>query len=178
MIIEDGTGTGRKLEVDIRNRAEVNAQAGDKIYYISRLDSEAYSFSNATYNYDAGDTILLVRNDNPDKDFYITRMWLQGDTATEVVMHCPTASFTPTGTAVTGSNGHRGSGRTAQATSIADETGNTQGDVLWRGAITANGASLDIQLQDAVILGYHNSVGIDYVTDGAAARVTIWGYFE
>jgi hypothetical protein len=176
--IEDGTGTGRKLSIDLRNRGEVNAQVADRIHYVSKLDAEAYSFANATYNYAAGDTVLLLRNDNPEKDFYLTRMWLQGDTATEIVAHCPTLPFTPTGTDITGSNGNRGSGRTALATCIQNETQNTQGDVLWRGAIVANGASLDIYLQDAVILGYHNSLGIDYVTDGGATRATLWGYFE
>lgn len=176
--IEDGKGKGYSWSISSDNRGQVNANIDNRIYYFSRDLGNAYSWSNISYDYDAGDTILLVRNDDTDYGLVITKIYINGSTATEVVIHSPTTTFTPTGTAVTGINLNRTSGKLALATAKADETGNTQGYVIWRGYITANAQPLELDLYDAIILGYANSIGVDFVTDGTAARVTIIGFFD
>lgn len=141
-------------------------------------NGESYSWSNVSYDYAAADTILLVRNDSITQMLHIDHIYLHGSTATEVVIHSPTAAFTIAGTAVTGTNLNRTSGKTASATAKANETGNVQGAVLWRGWIA--GAGLDSRLIDvggAIILGNGQSVGVDYVTDGSTANITIIGHY-
>lgn len=176
--IEDAKGTGSGLSISIDNRARVNSKTSDKIYYVSRDDEDAYSWSNVSYDYSAGDTILLVRNDNADKSLIINKIYINGSTATEVVIHSPTATFTIAGTTVTGNNLNRKSGKVALATAKANETGNTQGVVIWRGYIETGVAPLLLDLDDSIILGYDQSIGVDFVTDGTAARVNIIGYFD
>jgi hypothetical protein len=178
LIIEDGTGKGYSAQVDDQNL--LNTRAVTKTELVSQSEiGLAYSWSNISYSYTAGDTILLIRNDNPLLDLFIDNIFIQGAVATEVVIHCPTIVFTPTGTTVTGINMNRKSGTTSLSTAKANETANTQGDVVFRGAIAAAPADpYLIALGGALILGNGQSVGVDYTTIGAAARVTIIGHFS
>ena len=140
---------------------------------------DSYSWANVTYDYAAADTILLVQNTSTTQTMHIDFFYIQGSTATEIVIHCPTIAFVPTGTAVTGTNMNRTSGKTASSIAKANETQNTQGAVIFRGAIAA--APSDpyvIAMGGALILGYGQSVGVDFVTDGTAARITMIGHFS
>lgn len=175
--IEDGKGTGNLAEVNELNQLETHAITESELVSESE-EGNGYSWSNVSYDYAAGDTILLVRNDSSSLNLHIDHIWVQGSTATEVVYHCPTLPFTPTGTAVTGVNLNRISGNIAPATAKANETANTQGAVVFRGAIA--GASSDpyeVNLGGAIVLGNGQSIGVDFVTDGTACRVTIIGHF-
>lgn len=175
--IEDGKGKGYIAEVDEYNRLATLAVTETELISESE-DGNAYSWSNISYDYAAADTILLVRSDSPTAVLHIDHIYLHGSTATEVVIHSPTATFTPAGTAVTGVNLNRTSGKVALATAKANETGNVQGAVLWRGAIAGAGVdSVMIDIGSAIVLGNEQSIGVDYVTDGTAARVTIIGHY-
>lgn len=177
LTLEDGKGMGNIAEVDNNNRLQVFAVTQTEGTNAAE-DGDSYSWANATYDYAAADTILLVRNDSSTYDLHIDKIYISGDTATAVTVHCPTAAFTIAGTAVTGTNMNRKSGRVAPATAKANETGNTQGAIIFRGVIVANAAPYVLELDGSIVLGTGHSIGVDYVSDGGAARVVIFGHFS
>lgn len=178
IVIDDGTGAGNVASVDATHLLGVRAVTETELVEASEL-GDSYSWSNVSYDYAAADTILLIQNTSITQTLMIDFFYIQGSTATEVVVHCPTIAFVPAGTAVTGTNMNRTSGKSASAIAKANETNNTQGAIVFRGAIAA--APSDpyvIALGGSLILGYGQSVGVDYVTDGTACRVTIIGHFS
>ena len=100
------------------------------------------------------------------------------DTDSVATIHLPVTEVTPTGTAVTGVNLNTTSQNVAEATAIRDETDNTQGSVIWSGEVYAASGPFCVDFDGAVILGKNKSIGVDYVTEGAACDVTIIGYYE
>jgi len=176
--IKDGN-SGVVAKVSSGGRLDTSSRSAPRAYYNARDKGMAFSWTNATYNYTAADTILAVYNTSETKNLHIHGMWLHGDTATLVQIHRPTAATVPmAGTAVTAVNLNGGSGNAAPSTAMADETGNTQGEILTTVGIVAAGASLWVPMDDIITLGQNQMVGVDYVTVGAAASVTIIGYFE
>ena len=166
-----------KLEVNSKGQAMVDRRS--EFERVSEDSGEVFIWTCETYDYAAADTILLVRNDRTDKDLHILKVVLHGDTETEVEIHVPTVAFTIAGTAVVGEALNRSLDRdaTTYATAKANETGNTQGDVIERKRIKAD-TDMEVNLDGAVILGSNQAIGIDYVTIGAEAHVSIWGYFK
>lgn len=139
----------------------------------AQKNGNAYSWSNVNYDYDGADTILLVSNSHQTLDLVIEEIQISSDTSTEVQVHCP-AYPTLAGTAVTGVNLNRTSSNVALAEAYADETGNTQANVIARTYVLANVAnSPPIQVR----LGYHDCVAVDFVTAGTGACVNIIGYY-
>ena len=47
----------------------------------------------------------------------------------------------------------------------------------WSGGIPAANMR-EVRMDDIITLGQNQMIGVDYVTVGGAAVVTIWGYFE
>lgn len=142
-------------------------------------DGMAYSWSNASYDYTAIDTILAVENNSATHDLKIKRIFLTGSTATQWVVHTSTGT-TIAGTAVTGVNLNRNSGLAAPATAVANETGNTQSTAYLGKLITgtiANAGAVDIAVDGAIVLPNDSNIGIDFTTNGTTANCTIWGYF-
>lgn len=166
-----------KLEITSDGRAKVDARS--EFQRISDEKGEAFIWTNETYDYAAGDTILLVRNDHATKNLYVEKIKLHGDTETEVEIHIPTAAFTIAGTAVVGEALNRLLDKDAStyATAKADETGNTQGDVIERVRIKAD-TDYKIDFGGAVKLKSNQSIGVDFVTVGTEAHVSIWGYYK
>ena len=179
---------GFRIEGKNNDPADVNeagqlftkAMQESEFEFISEHTGEAFIWTNETYNYDAADTILSVRNIHATKKLHIDRIVLQGDTQTEVEIHIPTTDYTPTGTAVVGQGLNRtfDVDATAYATAIADETGQaTQGDVVERRRIMAD-IPMVIPFEGALILPNKKAVAIDYVTVGGEAHISIWGFFK
>jgi hypothetical protein len=179
MDIKDGKGRGYTAEVDENNRLRAFATVEEEFKFISENFGEAFVWTNETYDYEAADTVLLVRNDLSSKKLHIWKILLHGDTETEVEVHVPTASFTIAGTAVVGQGLNRSLDKdaTAYATAKCKETGNTQGDVVERRRIKAD-TDMEVDMAGALILGANQAVGVDYVTDGGEAHVSIWGYYK
>lgn len=176
--LEDGKGTGFLASVDVNNMLNVKAVTESEMLF-SIENGDGYSWTNATYDYSAADTILLVRNDSSSQNLIIDRIIMSSDTATYVTIHCPTVAFTGAGTVVTGVNLNRTSGKTALASAWANETGNTQGVVIQRPSIAVANTDYSIDIAEGgIVLGNGQSLGVDYITNGAACRVTIYGYFE
>jgi hypothetical protein len=143
-------------------------------------DGLAFSWSNATYDYDASDTILGVENNSATRDLKIKRILITGSTATEFIVHA-SSGVTMAGTAVTGVNLNRNSNNTADATAIGDETGNGQAAASYSGRLLtgrfANNGIVDIAVDGAIVLPNDHNIGVDFVTNGTAANVTVWGYY-
>jgi hypothetical protein len=176
MIIEDGKGTGYKAKVDLNNLLRVSAVMEPSMHFTSLEDGQVFVWSNVTYDYAAGDTILLVKNTSTDKHLHIVRVICSTDTNTQIIVHCPDCT-TPTGTAVTGVNLNRMSGNVAEAIAKADETTNSQGDIVCTRLVPANNNSECI-FDEGLILGLNDCIAVDYVTDGGSALVAIFGMYH
>ncbi|KKK86674.1 hypothetical protein LCGC14_2760890 [marine sediment metagenome] len=158
----------------------VSAMTESEFEFISEKTGEAFIWTIETYNYTAADTILSVRNIHATKKLHIDRIILHGDTETEVEIHVPTTDYTPTGTVVVGQGLNRtfDVDATAYATAIADETGQaTQGDVIERRRIKAD-TDMVVNFKGAFILPNKKAVAVDYVTVGAEAHISIWGFYK
>jgi hypothetical protein len=136
----------------------------------------AFSWTNATYDYDAADTILLVANTHTGGwKLNIERVDITSDTATQVDIHCP-AYPTLAGTVVTGVNLNRDASDTAVALAYCDETGNSQANVINSFKVVANTPTI-VELPE-IRLGYQKCIAVDFVTAGTAGWVTVWGYYS
>jgi hypothetical protein len=175
--IEDGKGSGRVAEVTESNKLQTVTVSHTELFEHSVFNRDAYSWSSGTYNYDANDTILLVENTSSTQMLHIHSVHISGDTDTRVIIHRPTSDVTVAGTTVTGVNLNGASGKVADANAARDETGNTQGDVLWSGEIIANGNPTILEFHGAIVLDRNQSIGVDFVTDGSACDVVIMGFF-
>lgn len=175
MLIQDGTGSNQSAQV-VDNKVAVTSRSNNRLFYMSKDRQDAYSWQNVTYDYAAADTILLVKNTD-SRALYIQEVAFSGDTATEVVIHCPSPVTTPTGTAVTGVNLNRQSAKVALATAIANETTNTLANAIKRSFMLAS-TDNRILFDGAVVLGQNQSIAVDFVANGGAALVTITGWFE
>lgn len=175
--IEDGTGTGRKVGINSKNQLLVFSVGITELQQATN-DGNAYVWDYPGYDYDAADTVMYLRNNNPNQELVIDHIRLYSDTATKVQVHVPSKP-TEAGTSVTGSNLNRKSGNTALAAAYQDETGNTQGTIILSDYVAANG---NIELLDSegaeVILGYDDCIAIDLVTAGTMAYGRIIGYFR
>ena len=160
-----------------KGRLNMDSRSATRAYYLSRDDAQAFCWTNLTYDYTAADTILLVKNMHTTKVLVIEGIWASGDTATEVVVHRPTTEVTVAGTEVVGINLNGESSNVAQASARADETGNSQGSIITSGRIPAN-TMTPMGAPGVVRLAQKQSIGVDFVTEGAAANVSIVGYFE
>lgn len=176
MLIEDGKGSGGnwhirnqrgQVDADIHTTLEEHSEKGD-----------AYSWSNVSYNYDAADTIIGLRNTSATKDLYIDRIYISGSTATVVTIHRVDSSAALAGTAIAAVNLNGNSNQIAEAEAKGDETTNSsQGNILLNAEIEA--AKLrELDFQSAIILAPGDMLGIDFVTDGTTANATIFGFFN
>jgi len=127
--IRDGSGKGYLAHVTSENKLRTYATTESEISYESETNKRAYTWSNVSYDYAAGDTILLVKNTSSTLNLLIDKIMASGDTATTFTVHCPTCN-TPTGTAVTGVNMNRTSSGVADATAKANESTNSQSNIL------------------------------------------------
>lgn len=173
--IEDGTGSGTQATVTHDNRLETTARTSPRIAYISKEDGLSFSWSHF-YDYDAADTILLVSNSSTTRKLFIHTISIGSDTATRFTVHSP-AYPTLAGTIVTGVNLNRTSGAIADAEAYGDETGNTQGNVIFNAMVPAT-ASVILPPEGTIVLGYHDCIAVDLVTAGTMGTVTITGYYE
>ena len=176
--LEDGKGSGIRASVSHNNRLNTDAVTETEISFESEKNGMAFAWTSVTYDYAAGDTILLVKNTSSTNHLIIQNINMTTDTATIAHIHivrCPT----PTGTALTGVNLNSASANVAEATAKADETSNT---LATTGIIRTSALEADkdnhILLEGSVILSTNDCIAIDYVTDGAAATVTITGYYH
>ena len=177
--IEDGKGKGFVAQVDEAGHLRVSANVETELEHVSKEEGLAFSITNATYNYSAGDTVLGIKNQDADRNFHVDRIICSGDADTQVIIHVPTAEVTMGGTAVTEVNLNTNSGRTASMDSRANESGNA----IAAGTHAASFFMLastpyTVEFEGALILGTNEGVFVDFVGVGTGAVVTILGDFE
>lgn len=182
MLIEDGKGSGLKCEVNSDNRLSVTAVSEPKIAHNSSNHSSSYSWTAVSADIDTGDTALLVYNTSTTEKLHITKIYMWADTAVQFKIHCP-AYATFTGTLVTANNLDRSSGKAASALAYADETGGVFAAANVVLTVRNNEVGSDqfgewADFEGALVLGYHDAVGVDLIGETGAFECTIFGYFE
>ena len=135
IVVEDGQGTGNKAVVDSEGHLIVDALTFPDIAHVSDVHGKTFFWASGTYDPDAGDTILLVKNTSSTDKLFITDIWVSTDIETRVVVHLPTSEVTVTGTTITGVNSNTTSSIVASASAARDEKNNSQVDVIWSGEI-------------------------------------------
>lgn len=175
MEIQDGQGSGAKLGVNNDHQALMFGVVESELAAASRK-GDAFFWQNATYDPDAGDTILLLANESRDRELVIDQLIIGSDTATVCTIHEP-AYPTLAGTAVTGVNLNRRSTKIAEASAYCDETGNSQANVLSSFYLVAATAK-EVDFQGALILGEHDCLAVDFVSAATAGYVCVLGHYR
>ena len=177
-----GGSDGNMAEVDAGNALRTRVRSEWEIALDAGL---AFSWSNATYDYSAIDTVLAIQNNSGEYDLKIKRIFITGSTATQWVVHTSkgiTWTQGAQGAAIVAVNLNRGSARLATSLCSAgsDEEGNAESTAyagrLITGRIGTAGFS-EIPVDGAIILPDDHDIGIDLTTDGTTVNCTIWGYF-
>jgi hypothetical protein len=181
MIIEGGTGNGYKAKVDSQNRLYTFATAESEMHFAAE-NGTAYSWTSVSANLAAGDTAILLCNDDSERKMHIDMVYMYSDVPTQFKFHYP-AYATWAGTAITGVNFNRTSSQIALASCYADETGNTfaAANVFLTtrsNELTTDQFGFELSFRNSVILGYHDAIAIDIIEDSAAFEATIWGYYK
>lgn len=180
MRIEDGSGGGYQAAVTSDNQLQTRAVQVSALHNAS-LNGDAYAWNAISADINAGDTALLVRNNSDTRYLVISKMYVWVDVVAQVDVHViPTSTFTAAGTAVTGVNLLAGSGKVADATALADETGNTQGSIiltLHTNELETAQFGTEYDFKDGVILAKNSCIAADIVDEPAAFECTFIGYF-
>ena len=179
MQVLDGKGRGYNAEVNSDNQLVTRAVSISALHQAS-LNSEAFAWNAVTADIAGAETALCVRNDSSTKYLVIDKLYVYSDVPTAVDVHLVTANFTAAGTAVVGVCLNKASATIADATAKADETGNTQGDIiltLHTPELTTAAESVSYDFEGAVILGDDQAIGVDIVADSAAFECTIIGHY-
>jgi hypothetical protein len=175
VVIKDGN-TGNVAKVTAENMLRTYSVTEAEIAHVSEEEGLAFSWSNVSYDYDALDTILLVKNTSATKKLIIDKVIISADVATVAVLHLP-ACATPTGTAVIGVNLRRDSGNVADATAIGDETTNTQANIIKNFQLLAATDTV-YDTQGSIVLGQNDCIAVDFVTNGAVCYATFDGHYH
>ena len=167
--------------------AEVTSDSQLKTYSVSipaiqaaSMKGKAFAWNAVSADVAALATALAVRNDSTTESLVIDKIYIYSDVATAVDVHLITASYTSAGTAVTGVCLNKAKSTVASATAHANETGNTQGNIiitLHTPELTTSAESVAYEFDGSVILGQGQAIGIDLVADSAAFECTIIGYY-
>jgi len=145
---------------------------------------DAYYWLSASADIDAGDTMLLVRNDSQRLMVVEAITIVNGNVAACTYdIHVVTNSFTAVGTAVTGWNMRSDKPDAGGlVTAMADETGNVQGRVIQDHIFTV--ASIwdvltqkDVPALGALTIGSGHAIAVDQITESTAGQVAITAYF-
>jgi hypothetical protein len=172
--IKDGA-SGNVAGVDDENRLKVYSTTEKEISHESETNKRAYTFTHS-YDYDAGDTIIWLKNTSSLYNLIIERVGLASDTTTKFISHFPNGT-TPAGTEITGTQLNRSSNNSADVQCYGDETGNTQGVIEVQGIIPAN-TTIILPYDGSVVLGPNDEFAFDFVTAGTLGMATIRAYFH
>ena len=179
MLIQDGEGSGRIAGVNDEHRLKTSCVTTPGFLHTNDDHGNAYVWNFPSYDPDAGDTVMFLRNDS-DAKMHVHHVYLYSDTATVLALHVISNGETPAGTAVTGVNLNIPSGNVAEATAKQDETGNTsQGTVIHTEYVAAN-EPLTMLKEDGyeIILGKNDCLAVDLVSAATATFGHIVGYYH
>lgn len=148
---------------------------------VSMRDGNCYAWNAVTQVLAAGETAIMVCNDNPDLKLYIESLWYWFDVPSEMDLHFP-AYATWSGVAIVGANLNRSSGNVALATAVSDEVGQAAQGTVVR-SFHANEVANDqfgsfVHFGGSIVLGYRNAIALDHAVGAAAYNATIIGYYK
>jgi len=177
MVIVRDPGSGEGAKVNKEGQLTVNAITEKSIEHESEENGSAYNWSSDLVDVAAANgTVLLIKNTS-DTNLHIECIKVaNGSTASEYTIHLPTTEVTVTGTTITGTNLNTTSANVAEATAAADETNNSQGNVLATMFLAVD--SNDTFETPGLIIGKNKSVAVDVVVDTTESAVTIIGHYE
>ena len=175
MIIEGGTGNGFKAKVDDHNKLMTRAVVSTELGYHSEEDGAAFSWT-ASADINATDSILWLRNDDPNRNLIVENVSVSSDAASSWFVYCP-VNVTPDGTVVTGVNLNRTSGNVALATCHRDNTSAVLANYIYYGHSMA-AETKTFSMHGALVLGYLDCVAVDVTTEPTLAQATIFGYYH
>ncbi len=147
-------------------------------------DGLAFSWSSASHNYDAHDTIIAVENNSDVYDLKIKKIVaIAGNTATEIVVFGASAVVLTGDDDITGVNLNQDSSQlaTSLATAKGDDTVNAeQASAYPTKYLTGRAAilgSATFDVDGAIVLPSDHLVGVNFTDAGDDSYATIWGYF-
>ncbi len=167
--------SGNIAKVTDDNKLRTYTTIESEISYESETNKRGYTWTSA-YDYDAGDTIILLKNTSSTLNLIIDAMAFSSNVSTQFISHFP-ENTTLAGTVVTGVNLNKSSNSTSDSSCYGDETGNARGDIIVQGFILAN-TSMVLPFDGAVVLGINDEIAVDFVTAGTMGMVTIRGYYH
>lgn len=177
MQIQDGTGSGRRAAVNKDNELKTFSIVETEFLSVNTNSERAFVWDFPNYDYDAGDTVMWLRNDS-NLNLHIHHIFLYSNAATIVQIHSPD-NLTPAGTPETGNNINLNSSVTAEATAFQNETNNIKGVVLQTEYVTADGTISMLKEEGyEVILGKNDVIAIDLLTAGSSTFGHIAGYYK
>lgn len=174
-IIDDGRGRGYKASVSSTNRLNVSSKSNPRMYYNSRV-GEAFSFI-SKYSAADGDQVIYFRNDNQDKNFVVTGIWVSSDNAGTFDFQKVTG--TGAGTSIDGRQLNFTSGNTANATALGNAavTG-LNVEYIFAEIRCPQTATVPADFSSALILGKNNAIAVKYNGTAGNVSVVIGGHFE
>lgn len=167
---------GTLAKVDDEQRIWVNGVISHREEWISKHNGQVFVWGIEGYSYSDGDTILLVKNIDPNRNFHIVNLLVQSSVKTVALVHFPTCN-TPAGTTVTGVNVNRTSTNEALAIAKSNETNNTPGDQFVKVIIKADTPTKLLDANGSGILGYNDCIAIDLATAGTSCYAFVCGYY-
>ena len=180
MLVEDGTGSGRKAGVDLSNRIQASVRQNLRGYYKAR-EGDFYTVIAADAGPVAAEYTLYFKNDHSTKPFILSFIQSYATDA-DVVWKLHDVTGTSAGTAIVPVNTNLASGKVASATcrgGAAGVTGLTSTNVIgqWYNGIANTTVQQDVN--DRVQVGPGQAIAIEYdAGTGGAALLMIAGYYD
>jgi hypothetical protein len=177
MKIDDGTGSGSQVKVTTDNRLDTSSRSNPRVYYVSRNDGQAYTWSSA-FSTATGEETISIKNTSTTKNLYIDSIRV-GSANAAVWTLFQVTSGTAAGTTLTATNLNLTSSNAADSASFgnASVTGSLAGPVLDYIRTAANGEQ-ELSLSDALILGQNDEIAITYTGSTGLTETVIEGFFE
>jgi len=127
VLVEDGTGTGRKAEVDVDQHLHIRAVDESLEHYVNEAQQESYHFVFVCSGLIAGAPFVYIKNTDSDKHLVLEGVHLHTQ-CNPVIEHVinPTVG-TVTGTAITPGNVNAGAGNVADGSFYSCQSGAISG---------------------------------------------------
>ena len=173
----DGTGRGFKAKVNSRNRTSVSAASYSESRMISAQDGQTFIWTTSA-SADTGEYIVYLQCMSTDLRLIIDKVTVNGVLAGLFELYMVTGTAAG-GLAITGTITNRTKGILANANARGDGevTGLSDGSRVDLARTAANGRAT-MELNDVLILGQDDAIGIKYTGGTGIVDTIITGYFK
>ena len=175
--IEDGKGSGKEAGVDDRNRLMASVVTSNRAAIVAKEDELCFNVAFTDASAAAGNYVAYIQNTSTTRELVIDKIRVSAANAATWLLHAVTG--TGSGTAETPINTNRSSGKSAEATCLADNiTGLTSAGEMQVIRTPANSAAA-LNVDDTIRLGPDDAIAVEYDagTTGAAG-CTMRFYYE